>query len=231
MATSDTIDGYERRRRNIRNQILDATVSLIQSCGDTDITVREIASSAGVSPATPFNHFKSKDGIFNALIARSMSDIYSDTVKEPETVMEGFLDITDHYTSKQDIYKPVFKVILQAIPPRSRTLRTALEGIKRRVELQIERGQLTSGAEPSILAEQLETFWFGTVILWSGDTISSDEWRIRVELGVEMMLNAFYPETVRADANRRLAKLQKQVTPILNSLPTSKTGSTSGGAS
>ncbi|MEQ8299492.1 MAG: TetR/AcrR family transcriptional regulator [Hyphomonas sp.] len=231
MATSDALDGYERRRRNIRNQILDATASLIQSGGDTDMTVREIASSAGVSPATPFNHFKSKDGIFNALVARSMSDIYGDTVKEPETVMEGFLDITNYYISKQDVYKPVFKVILQAIPPRSRTLRTALEGIKRRIEIQIERGQLSSDAAPAILAEQLETFWFGTVILWSGDTISSDEWRIRVELGVELMLSAFYPKAARADASRRLAKLQKRASPILNSLPTSKSTPTSGNAS
>jgi AcrR family transcriptional regulator len=226
MDTNGTIDGYERRRRNIRSQILDATASLIKTRGDTDMTVREVASCAGVSPATPFNHFKSKEGILNALVARSMSDIYSHDVKEPETVMEGFRDITAYYISKQDIYQPVFRVVLQAIPPRSHTLRTALEGIKRRIELEIQRGQLSSHAVPSVLAEQLETFWFGTVILWSGGTISSDEWMIRVELGVELMLNAFYPDALRAESNRRLAKLQKQVSPILDSLPSSSTRAT-----
>lgn len=219
METKDAIDGYERRRRHIRSQILDATASLIQTRGDTDMSVREVASCAGVSPATPFNHFKSKEGILNALVARSMSDIYSHGVEEPETVMEGFRDITNYYISKRDIYQPVFRVVLQAIPPRSHTLRTALEGIKKRIEREIERGQLSPHAMPSVLAEQLETFWFGTVILWSGGTITSDDWLIRVELGVELMLHAFYPEEIRAKSSRKLAKLQKQVSPILDSLP------------
>lgn len=219
MDTKDAIDGYERRRRHIRSQILDATASLIQTRGDTDMSVREVASCAGVSPATPFNHFKSKEGILNALVARSMSDIYSHGVEEPETVMEGFRDITNYYISKRDIYQPVFRVVLQAIPPRSHTLRTALEGIKKRIEREIERGQLSPHAMPSVLAEQLETFWFGTVILWSGGTITSDDWLIRVELGVELMVHAFYPEEIRAKSSRKLAKLQKQVSPILDSLP------------
>lgn len=219
METKDAIDGYERRRRHIRSQILDATASLIQTRGDTDMSVREVASCAGVSPATPFNHFKSKEGILNALVARSMRDIYSHGVEEPETVMEGFRDITNYYISKRDIYQPVFRVVLQAIPPRSHTLRTALEGIKKRIEREIERGQLSPHAMPSVLAEQLETFWFGTVILWSGGTITSDDWLIRVELGVELMLHAFYPEEIRAKSSRKLAKLQKQVSPILDSLP------------
>lgn len=224
MESAGTVDGYERRRRAIRNQILDATVRLIRARGDTDMTVREIASGAGVSPATPFNHFKSKDGIFNALVARSMSEIYSNGVAEPEAVLEGFLDITNYYISKRDIFQPVFRVVLQAIPPHSYTLRIALEGIKRRIELEIERGQLTAHAAPSVLAEQLETFWFGTVVLWSGGTISSDEWLVRVELGVELMLSAFQPDASRAKSNRKLAKLQKRVSPILDSLPARKSG-------
>jgi AcrR family transcriptional regulator len=224
MGTSDAIDGYERRRRHIRSQILDATASLIRTRGDTEMSVREVASCAGVSPATPFNHFKSKEGILNALVARSMSDIYSHGVEEPETVMEGFRDITNYYISKRDIYQPVFRVVLQAIPPRSHTLRTALEGIKKRIELEIERGQLSPHAVPSVLAEQLETFWFGTVILWSGGTITSDDWLLRVELGVELMLYAFYPGEIRTKSNRKLAKLQKQVSPILDSLPSRDTG-------
>lgn len=228
MESTDTVDGYERRRRTIRNQILDATVSLIRARGDTDMTVREIASCAGVSPATPFNHFKSKDGIFNALVARSMSEIYSQGVADPDTVMEGFLDITKYYISKRDVFQPVFKVVLQSIPPRSNTLRTALEGIKRRIELQVERDQLVSHVAPSVLAEQLETFWFGTVILWSGGTISSDEWLIRVELGVELMLSAFYPDDSRIKSDRAIAKLQKRVSPILDSLPSGKANSALG---
>lgn len=223
MESTETIDGYERRRRTIRNQILDATASLIRARGDTDMTVREVASCAGVSPATPFNHFKSKEGIFNALVARSMSEIYSQGAEEPETVMEGFLDITNYYISKRDVFQPVFGVVLQAIPPHSHTLRTALEGIKRRIELQIKRGELAPNAAPSVLAEQLETFWFGTVVLWSGGTISSEEWLIRVELGVELMLYPFYPQALRAKSDRKLVKLQKLVSPILNSLPVSKT--------
>lgn len=213
METTDSIDGYERRRRIIRNQILDAAVSLIKSRGNTDMTVREIASCAGVSPATPFNHFKSKDGIFGAIVTRSMRDLYG-SVRGSQTVTGGFVEITNYYIANQELYKPVFQVVLQTIPPTSRTLEMALDGIRRRIELQIQRGQLSAQAEPSILAEQLETFWFGTVILWSGGTFSSDEWLIRVELGIELMLNGLYSDSSRAKSTRKVTKLQKRISPL-----------------
>lgn len=211
---NESIDGYERRRRSIRNQILDATVSLIKTRGDTDMTVREIASCAGVSPATPFNHFKSKDGILVAIVSRGTADLYSEISGDTRTVIDSFLDITSYYIAHKDVYKPVMGAVLQRIPPSSRTLQEALGGIRRRIDRQIERGQLASHAEPAVLAEQLETFWFGTVILWSGGTISSDEWLARVELGVEMILNGFYPDESREKSRRKLTRLQKKISPI-----------------
>jgi AcrR family transcriptional regulator len=212
---TESIDGYERRRRIIRNQILDAATSLIKARGDTDMTVREIASCAGVSPATPFNHFKSKDGIFGAIVTRSMRELYGNA-QDNQTVTGGFIDITNYYIANQELYKPVFRVVLQTIPPTSRTLQMALDGIRRRIELQIQRGQLSAQVAPSVLAEQLEIFWFGTVILWSGGTFSSDEWLIRVELGIELMLNGLYLDTSRAKSTRRVTKLLKQIPPLSN---------------
>jgi len=212
---TESIDGYERRRRIIRNQILDAAISLIKARGDTDMTVREIASCAGVSPATPFNHFKSKDGIFGAIVMRSMRELYGNA-QDKQTVTGGFIDITNYYIANQELYKPVFGVVLQTIPPTSRTLQMALDGIRRRIELQIQRGQLSAQVAPSVLAEQLEIFWFGTVILWSGGTFSSDEWLIRVELGIELMLNGLYLDTSRARSTRRVTKLLKQIPPLSN---------------
>jgi AcrR family transcriptional regulator len=213
----ESIDGYEKRRRAIRSQILDATVSLIKARGHTDITVREIANRAGVSPATPFNHFKSKDGILGAIVTRSMGEAYSHESAEVGTVVDLFLDITKHYISNEDVYKLVIGAALQSTSRRSRSLLQALSGIRRRIELQIQRGQLASHALPSVLAEQLETFWIGSVILWSGGTISSDEWRMRVELGVELILYGFYPDGSRAKSTRKLARLQKQISPISSS--------------
>lgn len=215
MKKDESVDGYERRRRAIRDQILDATISLIKAHGNTDMTVRDIANSAGVSPATPFNHFRSKDGIFGAIVSRSMRDLYSlKQDKTGGTVPGLFSDITKYYVSNEKVFKPVFGVVLQKIPPTSRTLKLAIRAIKRRIELQIEQGQLMPHAVPAILAEQLETFWFGTIILWSGGTISSEEWLIRTELGVELILNGFYPDVSREKSVRKLARLQKKMSPV-----------------
>jgi AcrR family transcriptional regulator len=57
------------RGEPVRRRVLDAAERLLRQ-GKADFSMRDLASEAGVSFATPFNHFGSKAAIMHALSAR-----------------------------------------------------------------------------------------------------------------------------------------------------------------
>ena len=57
----------ERNREDQRARILDTAFELFASRGFDDVTVTDVAESAGVARATVFNHFDSKKGLIEAI--------------------------------------------------------------------------------------------------------------------------------------------------------------------
>jgi len=60
--------GYERRTERNQERILQATLELFQAHGMKKTTVNDIAQKAGVSPATVYNHFSSKNDLVHATV-------------------------------------------------------------------------------------------------------------------------------------------------------------------
>ena len=57
----------ERRRRELRERVLEATLALVAEQGFEATTVEQIAEAADIAPATFFNHFQSKGGLLAEL--------------------------------------------------------------------------------------------------------------------------------------------------------------------
>ncbi|WP_404477631.1 TetR/AcrR family transcriptional regulator [Novosphingobium sp. BL-52-GroH] len=66
------IEFTNRRGEPVRQRVLDAAERLLRG-GKAEFSMRDLASEAGVSFATPFNQFGSKGGIMNALSARRIN--------------------------------------------------------------------------------------------------------------------------------------------------------------
>ncbi len=60
----------EQAKEERRERILAAAESLIRQRGDTDFSMRDLAESAEVAFATPFNLFESKDRLLATLLSR-----------------------------------------------------------------------------------------------------------------------------------------------------------------
>lgn len=60
----------EKNRQLARDIVLDAAERLLRKSETADFSMRALASEAGVSFATPFNHFGSKNAIMQALSSR-----------------------------------------------------------------------------------------------------------------------------------------------------------------
>jgi AcrR family transcriptional regulator len=62
------------RRAEIRDRVLDTAESLLRE-GSAEFSMRQLADAAGVSFATPFNHFGSKIAIAQAISARRIAEM------------------------------------------------------------------------------------------------------------------------------------------------------------
>lgn len=57
---------------NLVDALLQATIALIEERGVEEVSVREVAKRAGVSPGAPFRHFKTKTALLTAVAEQAM---------------------------------------------------------------------------------------------------------------------------------------------------------------
>lgn len=58
---------------NLRDALIDAAVQLVEEGGPDNVSVREVAKRAGVSPGAPFRHFSNKTALMTAVAEQAMS--------------------------------------------------------------------------------------------------------------------------------------------------------------
>ena len=58
---------------NLREALIDAAVQLVEEGGPDNVSVREVAKRAGVSPGAPFRHFTNKTALMTAVAEQAMS--------------------------------------------------------------------------------------------------------------------------------------------------------------
>lgn len=74
MDTSTKAGGDKRYHHgNLVEELVAATVALIEERGVENVSVREAAKRAGVSPGAPFRHFRSKTALMTAVAEQAMN--------------------------------------------------------------------------------------------------------------------------------------------------------------
>ncbi|HOO96858.1 MAG TPA: TetR/AcrR family transcriptional regulator [Caldisericia bacterium] len=69
------MDGYKRRKEQKKDAIRRAAEKLFAKHGTDKVSVAEIASAAGVSPVTIYNHYESKEGLIVSIAKQSVYEI------------------------------------------------------------------------------------------------------------------------------------------------------------
>jgi len=65
---------------NLTAALIEAAIGIIAERGVEDLSVREVAKRAGVSPGAPFRHFASKTALLTA-VAEQTTDLFADSVE------------------------------------------------------------------------------------------------------------------------------------------------------
>ena len=68
------MNGFERRKGKKKESIRRASMDLFKTFGFRKVSINDIASKAGVSPATIYNHFGSKEELVRDVVKRLMLD-------------------------------------------------------------------------------------------------------------------------------------------------------------
>ena len=71
---------------NLREALIDAAVQLVEEGGPDNVSVREAAKRAGVSPGAPFRHFNNKTALMTAVAEQAMSRFRSEITNAVENV-------------------------------------------------------------------------------------------------------------------------------------------------
>jgi AcrR family transcriptional regulator len=139
-------------RRNAQ-RILDATAELIAI--DPAVGLEPIARRAGVSRATLYNHFSTRDALLEALTDRSIAEVRSALeAAEPEQASAGAALERVLRAAWQVIGRYRGLVIVNQRLPREQ-LRTRLEPALAPLRSLIERGQRSGAFDPELPADWL----------------------------------------------------------------------------
>jgi AcrR family transcriptional regulator len=181
----------EQQKTERRNRILDAAERLIRKTGGTDFSVRALAAASGVSAATPFNLFGSKEGLLYALLSRSLDQIVTDglSFKSPDPayhVIEAAENAVAAFLDDPEFLRPLYQVLLSVSHPVHRPL-----FMERTFAYWKTAAQTVKSDEPDlqdIVAQALMAHFIGLLELWVHRDLNDDEFRRHAVFGV--ILNA-----------------------------------------
>jgi AcrR family transcriptional regulator len=175
--------------QDVEQNLLDAAEAVLVREGLGGVTVRAVATEAGVAPMGVYNRFGSKDGLIEALVMRSF-DLLRDAVAD-----RGETDPVDRLRRSGQRYREFalshpqhYKVIFVSPPDREseespeveQHARAAFEALVGHVVYGIAAGVLREG-DPVDLAQQIWSTVHGAVSLELNQMVLTEDPEVTYE--------------------------------------------------
>jgi len=122
---------YERRIERNKERILRATLELFQVHGIKKTTTNDIARKAGVSPATVYNHFGSKEELVRATVKYFVTGTAADFRKIVEQDIPYMEKLEQVILYKSDMLGQYQGELLQTIISEDAEIRQLVESVSR----------------------------------------------------------------------------------------------------
>jgi len=185
----------ERQTAKRRNIMLDAAEKLIRQNGGTDFSMRALASSAEVSPTTPYNFFGTKENLLFELLTRHLDFFLQEALifstEDPlERVLQAGENVVSIFLRDPIVLRPLYLVVLGVTDPlhHPKFLKDAFVFYKKTLDTAIEKKLLIDEQERTILASSLMAHFMGVLDLWIHEDIADDWFRAQVVYGFIHML-------------------------------------------
>ena len=118
-----------------REHLLHVGVELLGRHGTADISIEEIARTAGVSKGLLYHYFPTKNDFFLAVLARSQAEIDQELVRDPElSALERFDRNLDGFLRFVDAHAEGYLAVVNARGREPRVQQLVEERRRRRVD-------------------------------------------------------------------------------------------------
>jgi AcrR family transcriptional regulator len=167
----------ERRKLELRNRILEASVELFRARGVVATTVNDISERADVAQKTFFNHFPSKQHLLREIAHYSLSELLLDieeVCKQPLSSRDRIHHFFEKLADNADEAGPMQRELLTEIvhiaheagtePEQARQLQAAFGAI---VERGLADGDLLEGHAAETLTEMLMGTFYVLMFNWA----------------------------------------------------------------
>ena len=216
MTTDASVDavtptGWERRQQQTRQDVLTAAGEIIAADGIDGLTMRRLASTAGVAVATLYNQFGDRDGVIVAYVSNGLDQLEVEfelqPPHEPVEATRALLRTLDETVDADvDVWRPIFS-LLGAAPAAMYGLGEVGERLVQLIEHDLRRadadGMFIPGCDIDRMARHVFITRMNRLEKWATGAIDWAEYRASSDLGLEIVFAA-----VLADDDARLRALR-----------------------
>ena len=207
----------EESKDQRRRQIVSAARSLMQQTGNAGFSMKSLADQAGVSLATSYNLFGSKQAIMFAVLDADLAHYQSRLEKLRADKLEVFFRAvslaTQLYATEPGFYKAVLFAIYN---DGGREYRAMFSGPrhamwKEMVQDAVDAGVLAADTAPDIFAVHLGRAFFSCILEWVSGELTLAGLEIWVHYGFAIALRAMATPASAARLDKKLRQLQKRM--------------------
>lgn len=201
---------WETAKSQRRDDIVAAARALMRRSGVDGFSMRVLAEEAGVSIATPYNLFGSKQAILLEVLAADLKAYETALAKmhadEIEVLFRTVEMMADVFAEEPDLYRSVIAAVSRDGGPEFRFMVSGPRYLlwKRLLREATEAGLLRADVDPDAFAITVTQHMFANVLDWAQGNLSLAEMAGRIRYGLALSLVAIATPRSRAQIESRL---------------------------
>lgn len=206
-----------------KGQILDTADALVRQTGNADFSMRVLADQAGVSLATPYNLFGSKEALLYELLARAINHLIAsvpvDNSDDPiEQVVQAAERAANIILADPQLLRPLYQFLLGVpdVMSRPQLMKTSLKFWRSTLNEAVDAGILRDDADCTTLAFSLMAHFIGFLELWVHSDIGDREFAARVVHGFVHQLWPLAHGKHLKQLKKRLAQAKQNLDRVLS---------------
>ncbi len=207
----------EAAKHKRRRQIVRAARALMQQTGDTGFSMRALADQAGVSIATPYNLFGSKQMVMFAVLDDDLEHYQERLAKVRVDELDVFFKAVSLATTLYATEPSFYRAVLFAVyNDGGREFRSMFGGPRHAmwkgfVQDAINAGYLSDDVEPDAFAINLGRTFFSAILEWVSGELSLPELEAWVQYGFALSLSAMATPLSRERLHEKAIAQQKRL--------------------
>lgn len=209
--------GWEATKSRRRDGIVTAARTLMRRAGTEGFSMRVLAEEAGVSIATPYNLFGSKQAILLEVLAADLKEYEAALARmradEIEVLFRTIEMMAELFAQEPELYRSVIASVSRDGGPELRFMVSGPRYLlwKRLLREATDAGLLRADVDPDAFAVTVTQHMLANVLDWAQGNLSLAEMAGRIRYGLALSLLAIATEASRQQIESHLRSAERSL--------------------